>query len=500
MERCPNCGASIRTGARFCTACGFRLVQTADASAVPEPVATVLDPSPSEAVEQPERIVWHREQPDATSTAERSDAVASPDSSPVIATPPSADKESGADIAHPSSESGSSSWSAEPDNEDLNLRPTGMVEAENVRDRPDHVEVDDRSSDAPATMNAQAETIASDFAQSPGPVPTDHQHDSVAASVEQTEHGDGGSDGAPPSADGTRAQESDDDRTRDPMSSLQVDDGDQEATGVSSPWESSSAESSDAPQVRDDVVPGTTFVHESAQPGYYDEAGERASLTGDITQAPDGAGQTVDVEGSNPQVPSPGTGSNTSSDAEAVLTEDQSGGMDFDWEPWGGGTAPAEPTSAGTGTTISSMSSDPTTEASHDHGDAETASSRLARARMLLDELSTIMATIEEPVVQPAVDPASRAAVESIAELGQLLDGFPYPTLDPDRVGELSQLAEDLSGRDYDIRALQRFARERDLILELTVGFEQQRDLLDQIRSILTLPQDQASPVPLATA
>lgn len=29
MERCPNCGASMRTGARFCTACGYRLTAPA---------------------------------------------------------------------------------------------------------------------------------------------------------------------------------------------------------------------------------------------------------------------------------------------------------------------------------------------------------------------------------------------------------------------------------------------------------------------------------------
>ncbi len=30
MERCPNCGATVREGARFCTACGFRMVAPHD--------------------------------------------------------------------------------------------------------------------------------------------------------------------------------------------------------------------------------------------------------------------------------------------------------------------------------------------------------------------------------------------------------------------------------------------------------------------------------------
>lgn len=31
MERCPNCGATVREGARFCTACGFRMIAAHDA-------------------------------------------------------------------------------------------------------------------------------------------------------------------------------------------------------------------------------------------------------------------------------------------------------------------------------------------------------------------------------------------------------------------------------------------------------------------------------------
>ena len=32
MERCPNCGAPARAGARFCTTCGYRLPENADAA------------------------------------------------------------------------------------------------------------------------------------------------------------------------------------------------------------------------------------------------------------------------------------------------------------------------------------------------------------------------------------------------------------------------------------------------------------------------------------
>jgi len=43
MESCPNCGASIRVGSRFCTSCGFRLP---DAATQPEGAATT--PAPNE--------------------------------------------------------------------------------------------------------------------------------------------------------------------------------------------------------------------------------------------------------------------------------------------------------------------------------------------------------------------------------------------------------------------------------------------------------------------
>ena len=46
MERCPNCGASTRTGAKFCTTCGFRL---ADAGPAADPGETAADSAPVDA-------------------------------------------------------------------------------------------------------------------------------------------------------------------------------------------------------------------------------------------------------------------------------------------------------------------------------------------------------------------------------------------------------------------------------------------------------------------
>lgn len=40
MEKCPNCGAAVRAGAKFCTSCGTRLIDT--------PVATAGAPAPAE--------------------------------------------------------------------------------------------------------------------------------------------------------------------------------------------------------------------------------------------------------------------------------------------------------------------------------------------------------------------------------------------------------------------------------------------------------------------
>lgn len=46
MDRCPNCGAPVRVGAKFCTTCGFRLPEAA--TDVP-PVADVSSTGPAEA-------------------------------------------------------------------------------------------------------------------------------------------------------------------------------------------------------------------------------------------------------------------------------------------------------------------------------------------------------------------------------------------------------------------------------------------------------------------
>ncbi len=486
MERCPNCGASIRTGARFCTACGFRLIQPADSPAVTNPVAAVLEPSPSIAPERSERTPWQPERADTAPSAEDPDATASPDSSPGTAPKTVIDHEPGAEMSEASVDPRPGSRSSESDIDDRGSRPGAVTDVEDVQDRSSHLEKDDETASAPISMNGQPETIAHDSEPAASSVSTDNQDESTAASVDQAEREDGQSGSTSPSDDTQPAGNPDEHRASDLMSTVEVDEGDQEATGVSYPWESVSAEPI-ALQLHDDVMLGTTFVQESAQPGYYDNAGERPSLTGDITRAPDAADQTVDAEAGEPKGAPPEIGSDTSSAPQAVSPDDQVGGMDSDWEPWGaGGTAPDEPGSADTNGTVFS---DLTTARIRDQGDADTAPSGLVRARMLLEELQTIVAEMEKPAEQTAIDPAAQASIESMAELGQLLDGFPNSTPGPEALGELTRLAEDLAGRDYDIRALQRFAQERELILELATIFEQQRDLLEQIRSILPTPQ-----------
>lgn len=47
MERCPNCGAPARIGAKFCTTCGFRLPEAASES---PPAATTVDPPADDVV------------------------------------------------------------------------------------------------------------------------------------------------------------------------------------------------------------------------------------------------------------------------------------------------------------------------------------------------------------------------------------------------------------------------------------------------------------------
>src|SRR4051794_26106960 len=43
MDRCPNCGSSVRQGAKFCTTCGFRLPVQAANEEAPAPARSPFD-------------------------------------------------------------------------------------------------------------------------------------------------------------------------------------------------------------------------------------------------------------------------------------------------------------------------------------------------------------------------------------------------------------------------------------------------------------------------
>jgi hypothetical protein len=59
MDRCPNCGATVRTGAKFCTTCGMRLPESAAATQTSEtPTRSPFDSTSTVASRWPSRTIY----------------------------------------------------------------------------------------------------------------------------------------------------------------------------------------------------------------------------------------------------------------------------------------------------------------------------------------------------------------------------------------------------------------------------------------------------------
>jgi hypothetical protein len=59
MDRCPNCGATVRTGAKFCTTCGMRLPESAAATQTTEtPTRSPFDSTSTVASRWPSRTIY----------------------------------------------------------------------------------------------------------------------------------------------------------------------------------------------------------------------------------------------------------------------------------------------------------------------------------------------------------------------------------------------------------------------------------------------------------
>lgn len=118
MERCPNCGAPARSGAKFCTTCGYRLTNDETEQAT----AAAPDPSTGEAVLSADPFVPAWPPPATDASPEESDPdgpddlmVSSPDPGPEdTLTEPEPDLAAEAADAAPADHVLSSSWPTAP--------------------------------------------------------------------------------------------------------------------------------------------------------------------------------------------------------------------------------------------------------------------------------------------------------------------------------------------------------------------------------------------------
>ena len=577
MERCPNCGASIRTGARFCTACGFRLIQPSDAPAVPPTAVTSTAVDTSAVVKESSsdgsstdsgRVIWHGDPRPASADEENRIAAdsapsgARADSNDEPAAPfestSTAQQESATDQSFstwpPETAEGQTDTHTSDDPQDLvtDVDPHSSIDDATV---PSADETNDRNPVTTGVEGAAESGAADDERLAIEPTPDeqfDPSHGSSDSSVDED------APNAPIEPDGTDAISPSDDQLPPQVktsesesattnSDVGVDAGDKagstenlgigpdasedvsppdngtdesgwvagaETSGYDDPGVETEATGQDDPGAetnpwQDDVVIETSFMAETDQPGYYNEDGDRSSPTGDSERTSDAHAIPDEPDASSDPASHDLAAGTYADDADVetsatVAGSDMSGGRDVDWEPWGAGGAD-DPEAVGdrpgeaNGLPIDQSDQDlngparldaRTTGAEGIAGAAGAAgvagAAGIAQARSLLEQLRATIDALESSAPQPVQDSGSAMAIESVAEIGQILDVLPSSNIEADRLAELTRLAEDLTGRDYDIRALQRFAQERETILNLATEVQQQRNVIDQIRSVLT--------------
>ena len=463
MERCPNCGASIRAGARFCTACGYRLIQP-DAP-TPTPSATPVASQTADTVgttgPSGQNNVGHTPgtgtgtgtgaspagpsngadgDTDEASTTYADDFPASvdsddPTSEPAVTSP-----------AEPALAGNSPESSSEPS---AGSSSVGFWDAaRGMADEPAGTDAagDDERSRAENTGDT-AQT-GSDSDDPIGSMATDEREPAVSGEAEPSR-----ASGAAPhprcSAAGTGIE----------LSAVPLPAATNDGVWTAS---DSATPTSETGAVADDVVIESTVVRESSWP----EA-EGATSTGSEAEATARSNDAVEL--SFPDVvASPAEDDGAGTDA----------GTDVDWEPWGDGGADHAAGSTGSMDEATGQHAVPTSNATSTPVDG------VERARQLLEELRATLDALPS-TAEPAADPEATVAAGMVQQVEQLLDAWSGAGIDTERLEDLQRLAEDLEGRDYDIRALQRFSQERNLIQDLARGFEQQQDLIRQIRGVL---------------
>lgn len=482
MERCPNCGASIRTGARFCTACGFRLAQPEASEVAAAPAGVPAEPSPTHG--STSGIQWDQTgRTGVPAEASRPD-LPDQDGGEVVS------KDADAKLVGAADEFPASPNSDDPTLQIPQLGRPAEVDLADVSSRPEEDRVApgpgvEAGRDGTAEGTARGTTIGDDLDVAPPAGVTGEGQlagadgDDPATPAPAQETDDPTLEASPPNGPEGETSSAEDGAWSTERSA--PTDGASGGWTITVPAGGTTAE-------QDDVVIGSTVVRESSWPVSETQDAPESDL-GTVDRS------RLDDDLSFPDVANPATDVTSNGDAHQLaepiesdrntyqISDDQTdSGKDVDWEPWGGGGVdgsdrPTENTSEANDTSSSIQAN----TSPHDEGAESTG---LDRARALLDELQSTFATLSVPR-EPEVDPGATHAMDQIDQVSQLLETWSGAPVDADRLAELKGLASDLEDRDYDIRALQRFSQERGLILELAQLVEQQQDLIQQIRSTL---------------
>ena len=484
MERCPNCGASIRAGARFCTACGFRLEPAVTSS----PVERTSPPTDSG---DAGRTLMTADAPTTVAPDDLVDgSVHDSHGGGSLGGAPADDAGSGARAAVAGAALGGTAAGSVPDRD---LAGWGGSEADTGPDVSD-------DHDAESSATTDDDSLRQNV--SPGSAPhSENAGHGAETAVDDLDESVLGTDDA---ALADRGEVADGALTSDsrgvvdgwpaPSVSSPPSESGGDASGASPGTEAGAVrESSDdwwttlgegeeraGSDNRDDVVIGSTVVGESSWPT------ERADPSKPVRFTPVLATDAAAGEAGGASAPA---AMDVEAPVDAPSDQSPSGaGRDSEYEPWGTGTeVTGAPSDHGQLAYFPGVAQ----SAGPQSGDRQPlapdgAEDPLQRARRLLEELQQTVDSLMSPPEPSGTEPASSGPADALAEASQLVEAFGEPAVDDQRLTELQRLSSDLEGRDYDIRALQRFAREGDLILELVTGYRQQQDLIAQLREVLS--------------
>ena len=478
MDRCPNCGASVRPNARFCTACGHRLTPTEPAT---PPVSEA--PAADIGIQDDSTGPW-----DAVSTTgddtvidERaSDPITPPvepaDQHPVTDT--GADPEAAPADEDPVASDVSTSSGFRIDGDEDSAAPLDSVTGTEVSTSNEQDTAEDESGTA-----SSPESPTADPGPSAGFV-VDQDMASQDLESSETDRSDTMSEDDRVIALGASSDDSTVTSSENPG----------QTPGVFSWSDSSIGEAASATSADEDTTGGRGRIQAGAWTDLVagtdsDEGGSDA--TRDEAETTD-TGSMAGWIGGEAMANPPGAGDDSAS---------QPGSDSSDWESWSSPEA-SHPAESGSdsraiedGGAVWSPDADGT-EAAHaadtrSHSsdapygeEPRTAADAAADGNDLLRMVDELRAAVSEALNREAASTSSPAS-DQLAEARQILSG----TADPSRPSDLDGLEQaiaDVETNEFDYRHLQALGGQRAVILALLTAYRQRGDTIDQLRSIVS--------------